>query len=148
MALGLSIGVLLTCRALLESVDYLRGVTLGAEIAALDGAPSDEDLTTSPTEAAGCIHGNQPRVRTCQPRVRTCWYAWAHPEQPEYLALIAERVQADSGGSVIGYFLGGLPFWVLAIFAGWKSTRPVPEFRPSLMAPRVESRPPQGRMVP
>ena len=141
MALGLSIGVLLTGRALLDSVDYLRGVTLGAEIAALDGAPSDEDLMTRTTEAAGCIYGNQPRVRTC-------WYAWAHPERPEYLALIAERVQADSGGSVIGYFLGALPFWVLAIFAGWKSTRPVPEFRPSLMAPRVESRPPQGRMVP
>jgi len=144
LALGLGIAVLLSLRAVSDGSDYLRGAALAAEIESLQGAPSSKDLADRTTEAAGCVYGNRPRVRTC-------WYAWAHPERPEYLALIAERVKADSGGSALGYLSGAVPFWLLVVVAAWKATRPRAEFRPSLMRPtppRVE--PPQrhGRMVP
>jgi len=140
MALGLGIAVLLTARAATDGLVYVQGATLAAEIEALEGAPSNQDLADRTTEAAGCIYGNQPRVRTC-------WYAWAHPERPEYLAVIADRVQADSGGSALGYLSGALPFWLLALFSAWKSTRSQPVFRPSLIAPRVEPTPSPGRLV-
>ena len=72
LALGLGIAVLLTSRAALDGEVYLRGTSLAAEIESLQGAPSSQDLADRTTEAAGCIYGNQPRVRTC-------WHAWAHP---------------------------------------------------------------------
>ena len=144
LALGLGIAVLLTLRAGLEGEDYLRGASLAAEIEALQGAPSSEDLATRTTEAAGCIYGNQPRVRTC-------WYAWAHPERPEYLAVIADRVMADSGGSALAYLFGALPMWLLVLFAAWKATRRQTALRPSLMpppsAPPMKPPHPHERMV-
>jgi hypothetical protein len=141
VALGLGIALLLTGRAVMDGVVYLQGVSLAAEIESLDGAPSSKELADRTTEAAGCIYGNRPRVRTC-------WYAWAHPERPEYLAVIAQRVQDDSGGSALGYLLGALPFWLLAIFAAWRSTRPVTRIRPSAAAPSIERvNQAQGRLV-
>jgi hypothetical protein len=142
LALGLGVALLLTGRALADGQVYLRGASLAAEIEALAGAPSSQDLATRTTEAAGCIYGNQPRVRTC-------WYAWAHPERPAYLALIAERVQADAGGSALGHLIAALPFWLLVLLSAWKSTRTRPEFRPSLLAARQRpgSTSSDGRLV-
>jgi len=143
LALGLGIAVLLTSRAALDGEVYLRGTSLAAEIESLQGAPSSQDLADRTTEAAGCIYGNQPRVRTC-------WYAWAHPERAEYLAVIAERVKADSGGSALGYLFGAIPFWLLVVFSAWKATRSRAVFRPSLMRPPPRVEPPHthGRLVP
>lgn len=144
MALGLGIAVLLSGRALLDGMDYMNGVNLAAEVQRLDGAASSQDLAHRVTEAAGCIYGNRPPVRTC-------WYAWAHPEDPRFLAIIAQRVQDDSGGSALSYLLWSLPFWVLAAVSGWKASRPTKPFRPSLVA--HPTRPldpptPEGRLVP
>ena len=142
MVLGLGIAVLLTARAATDGATYLRGVSLAAEIQQLDGAPSSPDLADRTTEAAGCIYGNRPRVHTC-------WYAWAHSERPEYLAVIADRIQVDSGGSALGYFAGALPFWVLALVAAWRASRRRTPFRPSaLQRPRVEPMGPPGRLMP
>ncbi len=144
LALGLGIAVLLSLRAALDGGDYLRGAALASEIESLQGAPSSRDLADRTTEAAGCVYGNQPRVRTC-------WYAWAHPERPEYLATIAERVKADSGGSALGYVSGAIPFWLLVVVAARKATRPRPDFRPSLTRPtppRPEPPRTHERMVP
>lgn len=127
MALGVGVVLLLGGRAVMDGADYLRGASLAAEIEALAGAPSDEDLMTRTTEAAGCLYGFQPPVRTC-------WYAWAEPERPEFLAIIARRVMDDSGGSALAYALGALPFGLLVLLAGWKATRAQPVFRPSLAA--------------
>jgi len=144
MALGVGIAVLLSGRALLDGADYVNGVNLAAEVRRLDGAASSQDLADRVTEAAGCIYGNRPPVRTC-------WYAWAHPEDPRFLAIIAQRVQDDSGGSALSYLLWSLPFWMLALVAGWKASRPAKPFRP-----RLEARPtrpldppaPHGRLIP
>ena len=46
-------------------------------------------------------------------------------------------------GSTVGVFV---TFWLLAIFTGWKSTRPQLRLRPSLMSTRIEP-PTQGRLV-
>ena len=46
---------------------------------------------TRATEAAGCLYGFQAPIFTC-------WYAWAQPERPEFLEIIAQRVMDDSGG--------------------------------------------------
>lgn len=144
LVLGLGLALLLTARAATDGMVYLEGAALAAEIEQLDGAPSSKDLADRTTGAAGCIYGDRPRVRTC-------WYAWAHPERPEYLAVIAERVQNDSGGSALGYFSAALPFWVLALFAAWKSTRQRQPLRPSLAKSQVgPPRPPRphGRLIP
>jgi len=142
LALGLGIALLLGIRAGMDGADYFHGASLAAEIEALQGAPSSEDLMTRTTEAAGCLYGFQPPIFTC-------WYAWAHPERPEFLEIIAQRVMDDSGGSALGYGLAALPFALLALFAGWKATRKQAEFRPSLLAPQTHVEPPptEGRLV-
>lgn len=142
LALGLGVTLILGARAWLDGSDYILGASLAAEIEALQGAPSDEDLMTRTTEAAGCLYGTRPPVRTC-------WYAWAEPERPEFLAIIAQRVMDDSGGSALGYASAALPFALLALFAGWKATRTPQVFRPSLLAKqaRIEPPRPDGRLV-
>jgi len=142
LALGLGIALLLGARAWLDGSSYVLGASLAAEIEALDGASSSEDLMTRTTEAAGCLYGIQPPVRTC-------WYAWAEPEESRFLAVIAQRVMDDSGGSALGYGLGGLPFALLALFAGWKATRAPKVFRPSLIAKQdaMKAPPRDGRLV-
>ena len=141
MVLGLGVAVLLTGRSGMDGVDYLKGASLAAEIAALNGAPSSEELMTRTTEAAGCIFGDRPRVHTC-------WYAWAQPERAEFLAIIAERVKADSGGAALAYLGGALPFWLLAAFSGWKAARPKSSFERSLLTHRADPPRPQGRPTP
>lgn len=142
LALGLGIALLLGARVWLDGSDYLLGASLAAEIEALDGAPSDEDLMTRTTEAAGCLYGFQPPVRTC-------WYAWAEPQEPRFLAIIAQRVMNDAGGSALGYAVAALPFVLLALLASWKSTRTPHVFRPSLMAKQdtLKAPPTDGRLV-
>ena len=136
MALGIGVALLLGGRAALDSVDYFRGASLAAEIQALDGGPSDHELMTRTTEAAGCQYGFQPPVRTC-------WYAWYEPERPEFLSIIAQRVMDDAGGSALGYALGALPFALMALFASWRASRAPEVFRPSLLAKRraLEAKP-------
>lgn len=134
LALGLGVTLLLGARAATDGADYFLGASLAAEIQALDGAPSDRDLMIRTTEAAGCLYGFQPPVRTC-------WYAWAEPERPEFLAIIAQRVMDDSGGSALGYAFFALPFALLALLAAWKATRKRPVFRPSALARQRAARP-------
>ena len=142
MALGLGIGLLLGIRAGMDGADYLRGASLATEIQALQGAPSTAELMTRTTEAAGCLYGIQPPVRTC-------WYAWAEPERADFLAIIAQRIMDDSGGSALGYGIAALPFLLLALFSGWKATRKQPVFRPSLLVKQQALEPPapDGRLV-
>jgi len=140
--LGTGITLLLGARAWLDGSDYILGASLAAEIEALEGAPSDEDLMVRTTEAAGCLYGFQPPVRTC-------WYAWAEPEEPRFLAIIAQRVMNDAGGSALGYGLVALPFAALALFAGWRATRTPKVFRPSLLAKQdaLKAPPPESWLV-
>ena len=142
LALGLGVTLILGARAWLDASDYVLGASLAAEIEALQGAPSSDELMTRTTEAAGCLYGFQPPVRTC-------WYAWAEPQNPVFLEIIAQRVMSDSGGSALGYLLAALPFALMALFAGWKATRKPKVFRPSLLAQRtaVEAPRPDGRLV-
>jgi len=131
MALGLAVGTLLGLRVADDTSSYLLGRALAVEIEQLKGAPSSEDLATRTTEAAGCIYGFQPPVRSC-------WYAWAHPERPQYLALIAQRIQDDAGGSALGYLSVALPFWLLAAFSARQAMRPRRRLQPSLARPHVD----------
>jgi hypothetical protein len=62
--------------------------------------------------------------------------------------IIAERVQADSGGSALAYLWGALPFWLLALFSGWKASRPSSAFRHKLMTPRVDPPRTHERLTP
>jgi len=142
LALGLGIALLLGIRAGMDGADYLRGAALASEIEALQGAPSSQELMTRTTEAAGCLYGFQPPIFTC-------WYAWAQPERPEFLAIIAQRVMDDSGGSALGYALAALPFALLALLSGWRATRKQQVFRPSLLAQQTRMEPPStdGRLV-
>mgnify|MGYP001811990623 FL=1 len=142
LALGLGVAMLLGARAALDGADSFRGASLAAEIDALAGAPSSEELMTRTTEAAGCLYGFQPPIFTC-------WYAWAQPERPEFLAIIAQRVMDDSGGSALGYLVAALPFALLSLFAAWKAMHKPPAFRPSLLAKqsRLEPPPTEGRLV-
>ncbi|MEX1333811.1 MAG: hypothetical protein AB1Z66_00760, partial [Candidatus Limnocylindrales bacterium] len=139
---GIGVVLLLGGRAIMDGADYLRGASLAAEIEALAGAPSNEDLMTRTTEAAGCLYGIQPPVRTC-------WYAWAEPERPDFLAIIAQRVMDDSGGSALAYALGALPFASMVMLAGWKATRAPQVLRPSLLAKQraVKPTPTPGRLA-
>ena len=136
LALGLGVTLILGARAAMDAGEYFHGASLAREIAALDGAPSDADLMTRTTEAAGCQYGFQPPVRTC-------WYAWFEPERPEFLAIIAQRVMDDKGGSALGYLIAALPFAFMALFAGWKATRAPQVFRPSLLANEPDLKPPR-----
>lgn len=140
MAVGLAIGVLVSLRAVDDASSYILGHELASEIASLGGEPSSEDLMTRTTESAGCLYGFRPPLATC-------WYAWAHPERPEYLALIAERVQADSGGSALAHLFIALPFWALAAFSLWKATRRRPPYRPSLERAQPDPARQAGRPV-
>lgn len=142
LALGLGVGLLLGIRAGMDGADYFHGASLAAEIRALDGAPSSHELMTQTTEGAGCLYGIQPPVRTC-------WYAWAEPENPAFLAIIAQRIMDDSGGSALGYGFAALPFLALALLSAWKATRQQPVFRPSLLAQQQSLKPPSpdGRLV-
>lgn len=143
MAVGLGVALLLTGRAFLDGLDYVNGANLAEEVQRLDGQPSTKELADRVTEAAGCIYGNRPTIHTC-------WYAWADPEQPRFLTIIAERMKADAGGSALGYLFAALPFWLLAVFSIWKASRPVRPLRPSELPPRVPVEPPKPhtRLVP
>jgi hypothetical protein len=141
VAVGLAMALVLGSRAIMDAATYANGAALAAEIERLDGAPSSQELADRVTAAAGCIYGFRPRVHTC-------WYVWAHPERPAYLAVIAQRVQDDAGGSALGYGVASLPFWLLALLGAWRASKRPQVFRPSLLQPRVEPPRPHGRMMP
>jgi hypothetical protein len=134
LVVGLAVALLLTSRAALDGADFVNGATLQAEVQALDGEPSTKELADRVTGAAGCVYGYRPRLQTC-------WYAWAHPERPAYLEIIATRVMADSGGSALGYAFASLPFWLLALVSGWKASRWRPPASPVRLTPRIEPAP-------
>ena len=86
---ALSLALVLSGRAFLDISQTLRGANLVAQIERLDGQPSTVELADTVTEAAGCIRGLRPRVRSC-------WYAWADPSRPDYLRVVAVRVREQT----------------------------------------------------
>ena len=140
LAVGLSLAVLFTVRAVVDGQRSLHATSLIARIEALKGGPSTQELAEEVNGAAGCIYGNRPEVRSC-------WYVWQAPTRADYQMVVAERVLTDSTGSAISWALGSAPFWVLAGFSAWKATRPKLKFRPSTAAVTGGPRP-SGRPVP
>jgi hypothetical protein len=132
--------VLFTVRAVLDAEGALQAADIKARLEALEGGPSTEALAKEVNDAAGCIYGNRPEIRSC-------WYVWQAPTRADYQLVVAERVLADSTGSAVSWALGCLPFWLLAGFSGWKATRPRQRFRPST-TPVPDQPRPTGRPVP
>ena len=119
LALGLAMALVFTGRAALDSSKSLAATALVAEIERLDGAPASIELSERVTDAAGCLYGFRPPLRSC-------WYVWAQPSRPDYLMVVAERVRSDATGSVVPWAAGALAFWLLVIVTAWKARRPTP----------------------
>ena len=117
LLLVLSMTLVMSGRAALEAVKSREGEALLAEIEALAGRPASVELADRVTEAAGCVRGFRPEVRSC-------WYAWAEPERPDYLRVVAERVRSDGTGEAIRWAALALPLWLVASVAAWKVLRP------------------------
>ncbi len=138
LLLALSLAFVLSGRAILEAADGFHGEALLAEIDELEGRPSSVALADRVTEAAGCIRGFRPEVRSC-------WYVWAEPSRPDYLRVVAQRVRDDGVGEAIRWTVVALPFWLLAGISAWKATRPKRAYRPPAVTPSsLEERPPRS----
>ncbi len=140
LLLALSLALVLSGRAILEANHGLHGEALLAEIDALEGRPSSVALADRVTEAAGCIRGFRPEVRSC-------WYVWAEPSRPDYLRVVAQRVRDDGGGEATRWTLAALPFWLLAGISAWKATRPKRAYRPRPIMPSGREEQPPRRLV-
>ncbi len=141
MAVGLAIALLFTGRAALDTAKAFEGSRLVAEIENLEGTPSSVDLAIGVTDAAGCIYGVRPRVRSC-------WYVWADPSHPDYLMVVAERVRSDATSSAVSWAAGAFVFWLLAIITAWGASRPKPPLRLRPISPPVRIARPPGRLTP
>jgi len=141
MAVGLAIALLLTGRAALDTAKAVEGSRLVAEIESLEGAPSSVELSTRVTDAAGCIYGFRPRVRSC-------WYVWADPSRPDYLMVVAQRVRSDATGSAVSWAAGAFVFWLMAIITAWGARRPTPRVRLHPIQPPITPERPPGRLMP
>lgn len=141
LLLVLSVALVVSGRAYLEASKGMQGEALLAEIEALRGQPSNVELADRVTEAAGCVRGFRPEVRSC-------WYAWAEPSRPDYLRVVAERTRADGTNAATHWFVLALPLWLLAIFALWKATRPRQPFRPAPLTKALPADRPHGRLTP
>ncbi len=128
LLLALSLSLVTSGRAILEAADGLQGDALVAEIDALGGQPSSLELAERVTEAAGCIRGFRPEVRSC-------WYVWAEPSRPDYLRVVAERVRDDGTGAAVRWAALAVPLWLLVVLAAWKATRPKRPYRPPPLKP-------------
>lgn len=140
LLLVLSLALVLSGRAVLEAAKGRQGGALLAEIDALAGQPSSVALAHRVTEAAGCIRGFRPGVRSC-------WYVWAEPSRPDYLRVVAERVRSDGTDAAIRWSALALPLWLVVVFAAWKTTRPRRPYRPPPLAPPVTAERPPGRLM-
>jgi hypothetical protein len=137
LLLVLSMTLVMSGRAALEAVKSREGEALLAEIEALAGRPASVELADRVTEAAGCVRGLRPEVRSC-------WYAWAEPERPDYLRVVAERVRSDGTGEAIRWAALALPLWLVAGVAAWKVARPGRSGQSRFPA-SVAPQPPPGR---
>ena len=141
MAVGLAVALLLTGRAAIDAVKAVEGSRLVAEIESLEGAPSSVELATRVTDAADCIYGFRPRVRSC-------WYVWADPSRPDYLMVVAERVRSDATGSAVSWAAGAFGFWLMAVITAWGARRPKRPFRLRSTSPPARIARPPGRLTP
>ncbi len=141
MLVALSIALVTTGRALMDSSESLGSASLLAEIDALEGRPSSLELADRVTESAGCIRGLQPELRSC-------WYVWAVPSRPDYLRVVAARVNADSTASAVAWGAISIIAWVFMALTAWKAYRRRPPARPRAVPPRMAAKPPPGRLVP
>jgi hypothetical protein len=139
LLLLLAVTLVMSGRAVIEAAKGLQGEALVAEIDALAGRPSSLELAERVTEAAGCVRGFRPEVRSC-------WWAWAQPERPDYLRVVAERVRADGTGEAVRWSTLAFPLWLLAMVAAWKATRPTSPYRPPPSSAPA-TRQPRGRLV-
>jgi hypothetical protein len=132
--------LVLSGRAALEAAKGLEGEALLAELDALDGGASSVELADRVTEAAGCVRGFRPEVRSC-------WYAWAEPSRFDYLHVVAERVRSDGIGEAIRWSALAIPLWLAAALSAWKVTRPRGQMRPPPPATAVPNRRPPGHQT-
>jgi hypothetical protein len=140
LLLVLALTLVLSGRAAIEAAKGLEGEALLAELDTLAGRASSVELADRVTEAAGCVRGFRPEVRSC-------WYAWAEPTRPDYLRVVAERVRSDGTGEAIRWSALALPLWVAAALAAWKVTRPRGQMRPPAPATAMPNRRPPGRQT-
>jgi hypothetical protein len=141
LVLLLAVALVMTGRAVLEAARGLQGEALLVEIEVLEGRPSSVELAERVTEAAGCVRGFRPEVRSC-------WYAWAEPTRPDYLRVVAERVRADGTGEAIRWSALAFPLWVVAAVAAWKATRPKRPYRPPPSSAPARTQRSGGRLLP
>jgi hypothetical protein len=138
----LSVALVVSGRAYLDVSEAIHGANLVAEIDDLGGQPSNVELADRVTEAAGCIRGFRPSVRSC-------WYAWADPSRPDYLRVVAERVRSDATSEARLFSGFAIVLWLLVILTAWKTTRPRPTFRDQLRrATATAKESPPGRLTP
>ena len=137
-----SLALVVTGRAFLDIRQTLHGAELVAEIDSLGGQPSSVELADRVTEAAGCIRGFRPTVRSC-------WYAWADPSKPDYLCVVAERVRADAAREAMLFSGSAIVLWILVLLTVWKASRPQPTYRERLQKATAPPKPqPPGRLTP
>jgi hypothetical protein len=130
---ALSIALLLTGRAALESGRASLGTRLVAEVDALAGAAPPPELSARVTEAAECY----PRLVAPD---KACLYVWAHPTRADYLRLVASRLLESATSAAILWGVGATLFWLVTLGLAWKAIRwgdPRAIHRRSQPAPRV-----------
>ena len=140
LLLVLALTLVLSGRAAMEAAKGLEGEALLAELDALAGRASSVELADRVTEAAGCVRGFRPEVRSC-------WYAWAEPSRPDYLRVVAERIRSDGTSEAVRWSALALPLWVAAVLAAWKVTRPKRQMRPPSPATAMPNQRPPGRQA-
>jgi hypothetical protein len=138
---ALSIAIVLTGRAALESDRVSMGTRLVAEVDALAGATPPAELSTRVTAAAECY----PRL---VPPDKACLYVWAYPSRADYLRLVASRLQGSATTAAVLWGIVAAIFWVVAGVLTWKAMRsgdPRAARRRLQQAPRVR---PPSRVAP
>jgi len=113
---ALSIALLLTGRAALESDRVSLGTRLVAEVDALAGAAPPPELSARVAEAAECY----PRLVAPD---KACLYVWAHPTRADYLRLVASRLQESATSAAILWGVGAVLFWLVTMALAWKAIR-------------------------
>ncbi len=140
LLLVLALTLVLSGRAAIEAAKGLEGEALLAELDALAGQASSVELADRVTEAAGCVRGFRPEIRSC-------WYAWAEPSRPDYLRVVAERIRSDGTGEALRWSALALPLWIAAVLAAWRVTRPRRQMRPPSAATAMPNQRPPGRQA-
>ncbi len=139
---ALSIALLLTGRATLETDRVSLGTRLVAEVDALAGSAPPPELSARVTAAAECY----PRLVAPD---KACLYVWAHPTRADYLRLVASRLLGSATSAAILWGVGAALFWLVMMALVWKALRqgdPRAIHRRPQQAPRV--RPPSHASPP